>query len=165
MTGIAVYENQQNARLVVQQGVNALTVANFRHLCDALLARNIIHFVIDLSQTPTMDSAGIAALVSLYKQCRSVGGTMKIGQTMSPAAQRILRLTRFDHIFETVELYPHSMPEQSLRQPQHEMMSNWQNIDSGFDAIRTTIYSALQAVLNISINTFVQKGNRQFSVS
>lgn len=165
MTGIDVYENQQNAHLVVKEGVTASTVANFRRLCDALLARNIIHFVIDLSQTPTMDSAGMAVLVSLYKQCRAVGGSMKIGQTMSPAARRILRLTRFDHIFEIVDLHRHSMPEQSLRLPQHEMTPDWQHINVGLDAIRTSIYAALQAVLNISASTFVQKGNRQFSVS
>lgn len=165
MTGIDVYENQENAHLVVKEGVNASTVANFRRLCDALLARNVIHFVIDLSQTPTMDSAGMAVLVSLYKQCRAVGGSMKIGQTMSPAARRILRLTRFDQIFEIVDLHPHSMPEQSLRLPQQEMTPDWQHINVGLDAIRTSIYAALQAVLNISASTFAQKGNRQFSVS
>lgn len=165
MTGIDVYENQQNARLVVKEGVNALTVANFRQVCDALLARDIVHFVIDLSQTPTMDSAGVAALVSLYKQCCAVGGSMKIGQTMSPAARRILRLTRFDHVFEIVDIHHHSVTEQ-LHRPSQQTAPDWQQrLDVGLNVIRTGIYTVLQTTFNTTVNTFVQKGNRQFSVS
>ena len=112
MTGITIYQNHHTAILLLKERVDALTAGEFRQCCDALLASGVTHFVVDLTQTPVIDSAGIAVLVHLFKRCRQVGGSMKVTQTMSPAAQRILHLTRFDKIFETMEekefkrLYP-----------------------------------------------------------
>jgi len=103
MTGINIYENQQSATIVLKERVDAFTAVELRQHCDTLLSRGVTQFVIDLSQTPVIDSAGIAVLVNLFKRSRQVGGSMKLTKTMSPAAQRILRLTRFDQIFETIE--------------------------------------------------------------
>lgn len=103
MTGITIYENHHTATIVLKERVDAFTASELRQQCDALFSRGVTKFVIDLSQTPAIDSAGIAVLVSLFKRSRQVGGYMKLTKVMSPAAQRILHLTRFDQIFETTE--------------------------------------------------------------
>ena len=103
MTGITIYQNRHTALLTLQERVDALTAIELRKACDSLFACGVTHFVIDLSQTPVIDSAGIAVLVNIFKRCRQLNGAMKLSKTLSPAAQRILRLTRFDQIFETVE--------------------------------------------------------------
>ncbi|MCE7979937.1 MAG: anti-sigma factor antagonist [Caldilinea sp. CFX5] len=187
MTGIDVYETQQSALLMLKEGVDALTVARFRHLCDELLARGTTHFIIDLSQTQTMDSAGIAALVYLFKRCRTVGGTMKISKTISPAARRLLRLTRFDRIFETIDIHHRSfdgagngkqtpMPEQAasatayqpdpqLRIAHNAAVLDWQNsLDGQLQLLSTTVRNALQALYATALGAFMQRVNRQFSV-
>ena len=187
MSGIDVYENQQSALLVLADGVDALTVAKFRHLCDDLLAQGITFFIIDLSQTRTVDSAGIAALVYLYKCCRSVGGAMKIGSRMSPAAQRILRLTRFDRIFEVVDIHrispagvrsgdKSSTTEQStlwntyesdhqLRLSQNAVVLEWPNgVDTYLQFVYSALRASLQFILNTTVTAFMQRGSRQFSV-
>lgn len=188
MTGIDVYEMQQSALLVLKEGVDALTVAKFRRLCDDLLARNIINFTIDLSQTQTMDSAGIAALVHLFKHCRTVGGTMMIGKTMSPSARRILRLTRFDRIFALVDIHHRGFAvvasgqrtptaeqtesagtyqsDYQLRMSQQAAVLDWQNsIDNHLQFIGVALRSALQSLSNTTVGAFMQRVNRQFSVS
>lgn len=103
MTGITIYQNRNTAILTPQERVDALTAMELRKTCDSLFACGTTHFVIDLSQTPVIDSSGIAVLVNIFKRCRQINGTMKLSKTLSPAAQRILRLTRFDQIFETIE--------------------------------------------------------------
>lgn len=188
MSGIDVYENQQSALLVLKEGVDARTAANFRRLCDDLLARGVTHFLIDLSQTQTMDSAGISVLVHLFKQCRTIGGTMKIGKTMSPAARRILRLTRFDRIFEAIDIqhrtfgsvssgYGNRSAEQARAaetyQPAHQLhisqnaaVLDWQHsLDGQLQLINSAVHSALQTLLNTTLGAFMQKVNRQFSLS
>jgi anti-sigma B factor antagonist len=187
MFGIDVYENHQSALLVLKGGVDALTVAKFRHLCDDLLARGVTHFLIDLSQTQIMDSAGIAVLVYLFKQCRAVGGAMKINNTMSPAARRILRLTRFDRIFDLVDIHqdsfgvagnehrtltteqaklaPTHQPDQQLHMSQNSVVVAWQNsLNSQLQLVHTTLYNALQSFLNTAVGAFMQRVNRQFSL-
>jgi len=187
MIGIDVYETQQSALLVLKQGVDALTVAEFRHLCDDLLARGIIHFIIDLSQTQTMDSAGIAVLVYLFKQCRNLGGTMRIGKSMTPSARRILRLTRFDRIFDLVDMHHRSFalpgsahrtptteqteptttaqPDHQLRASQNVAVLDWQNsLDNQLQLMNTTLRNALHSLLNTAVGAFMQRVNRQFSL-
>lgn len=50
-----------------------------------------------------MDSAGMAALVSLLKQARQVGGNVVLVRPTNPATYRILTLTRFDQVFMMAE--------------------------------------------------------------
>lgn len=185
MTGIDVYEKQYSVLLILKEGVDALTVAKFRHLCDDLLARGITHFIIDLSQTPIMDSAGIAALVYLFKRCRMVGGAMKISKTISPAARRFLRLTRFDHIFETVDIHHRAFDlgsqrnplsetsavaeanqaEPQLRLAQKATVLDWSHsIASQLQSVNITLHTGFQSLLNTTVLAFVQRLNRQFSV-
>lgn len=103
MTGINIYENHHTATIVLKERLDAFTAAELRQQCDVLFSHGVTKFIIDLSQTPVIDSAGIAVLVTLFKRARQVGGYMKLTKGMSPAAQRILHLTRFDQIFETIE--------------------------------------------------------------
>lgn len=103
MTGITIYQNRNTAILSLKERVDALSAIELRKVCDSLFACGTTNFVIDLSQTPVIDSAGIAVLVNIFKRCRQLNGAMRLSKTMSPAAQRILRLTRFDLIFETIE--------------------------------------------------------------
>jgi anti-anti-sigma factor len=73
-----------------------------RHYAEQLTA-GTTHFIVDLSATPGMDSAGLAALVSLFTQTRRAGGTVKLVKSSVAAVERMLRLTQLDHFFDVVE--------------------------------------------------------------
>lgn len=60
-------------------------------------------FVVDLSNVSFMDSAALAVLVSLMKRCRADGGDVTLIAPAADDARRILRLTRFDLVFDIHE--------------------------------------------------------------
>ncbi len=67
---------------------------------ETLLSEGVVNFVIDLSETIFMDSAGMAVLVTLLKRARQTGGDVKLIWPEKEAVQRILTLTRFDRVFD-----------------------------------------------------------------
>ncbi|MEI6180479.1 MAG: STAS domain-containing protein [Chloroflexales bacterium] len=79
--------------------VDAFTAPQLRERLDALSGEGTKYFVIDLSATPFMDSAGMAALVSLLKRARQAGGEVVLVWPTDEAARRVLHLTKFDRVF------------------------------------------------------------------
>lgn len=97
---------EQVSRTVVvapQERIDAFNASHLREQLDTLLAGGAVNFVIDLSDTPFLDSSGMAVLVSLLKRARQAGGDVKLVKPSSEAVQRILQLTRFDKVFEMLD--------------------------------------------------------------
>ncbi|MDM8531705.1 STAS domain-containing protein [Anaerolineales bacterium HSG25] len=82
--------------------VDAFHVPKLRETLQAYQDKGATNFVIDLSAVLFMDSAGMATLVSLLKYARTVMGDVKLVWPTNFEAQRILKLTRFDRVFEMV---------------------------------------------------------------
>ncbi len=100
---------EQLSRTVVvapKERLDAFSAPQMRERLEALLAEGVTQFVIDLSQTPFLDSAGMAVLVSLLKRARQAGGDVKLVKPASEAVQRILLLTRFDKVFDMLDSVP-----------------------------------------------------------
>lgn len=83
--------------------LEAFTVAQPRDQQTRLINGGGKNFIVDLSKTSFMDSAGMSALVSLLKQSRHAGGEVVLVKPTDPAAYRILALTRFDRVFTIVD--------------------------------------------------------------
>lgn len=83
--------------------VDAFVAQPARAALDAEVERGIRHFLCDLSDVEFLDSAGMAVLVSLLKRARQAGGDVKLVLPRAEAALRILRLTKFDRVFDTVD--------------------------------------------------------------
>jgi anti-sigma B factor antagonist len=83
--------------------IDAFTAPQLRAELDRQLSEGCSNFVIDLSGVPFLDSAGMAALVSALKRSRQVGGDVKLVWPAEEGAQRILRLTKFDRVFDIAE--------------------------------------------------------------
>lgn len=90
-----------------QTRIDAFSVPILREQLNRLVDEGNNRFVFDLSQVPFLDSAGMSVLVSLLKRARQLGGDVKLVWPKEEAAQRILRLTKFDRVFDmfdTVEM-------------------------------------------------------------
>ena len=74
-----------------------------REKFDDLLEEEVERFIVDLSDTTFLDSAGMAALVSLLKRARQAGGDVMLVWPKLEAAQRILKLTKFDKVFTMLD--------------------------------------------------------------
>jgi len=93
-------------RIVVvnpQGRFDAFSAPAAREQLDTLFGEGVVNFVINLSETLFMDSAGMAVLVSLLKRARQGGGDVKLIWPEKEAVRRTLRLTRFDRVFEMAD--------------------------------------------------------------
>ena len=80
--------------------IDAFTAPQLRAEVDRWLEQGATQFVLDLSDVGFLDSSGLAALVSLLKRARQAGGDVKLILPRLESAQRILKLTKFDRVFD-----------------------------------------------------------------
>lgn len=86
-----------------QERLDAFSAPVLREQLERFLDEGVSQFVVDLSAAPFMDSAGLAALVTLLKHARQAGGDVKLVWPQEEGARRILRLTKFDRVFDIAE--------------------------------------------------------------
>lgn len=93
--------------IAISGRLDAFNAPDLRQKFQTLLAQGSVRYVLDLHDLTFMDSAAMAALVSLLKQARTAGGAVNMVKPQSEAALRILTLTKFDKVFamsDTVDL-------------------------------------------------------------
>jgi len=80
--------------------LDAYTVAQFREALGELSAK--ARLVIDLSEVPFMDSAGLGALIGGIRRAREAGGDVAVACSR-PTLTRLLHTTGFDRIVPVTE--------------------------------------------------------------
>lgn len=83
--------------------LDAFEAPALRKLCDEYLAQQVNHVVFDLTEVSMLDSAGLAVLVSTLKRARQANGDVRLIWPRAEAAARILKLTKFDQVFQSIE--------------------------------------------------------------
>ncbi len=83
--------------------LDAFEASALRKMCDGYFAQEFNHFVFDLSAVTMLDSAGLAVLVSALKRARLKNGDVRLVWPREEAASRILKLTKFDQVFTSIE--------------------------------------------------------------
>ena len=102
-TGFDIAVKEEIIRIVTiapQGRLDMLRALEFRKQLQAVLDSGAKNLVLDLSETPFLDSAGMAVLVSALKQCRERGGDARMVWPQAEPVKRILTLTKFDRVFE-----------------------------------------------------------------
>ena len=60
---------------VLEENLDAITVSSDgRSLVDQVVDQQAVKVVVDISQVKTIDSSGVAVIVSLFKRLRALGG-------------------------------------------------------------------------------------------
>jgi len=83
--------------------LDAISAPDLRVRCERLLDDRCERLIIDLSGVEFCDSAGLAALVGALKRSRAAGGDTKLVAPDHEGVWRILRLTRFERVFDIRE--------------------------------------------------------------
>lgn len=86
--------------ITIKRRLDLFKAQEFRSLFQSLFDQGISHIVIDLNQTTFLDSAGMAVLVSVLKQCRQRNGNVRLVAPQVEGVKRMLELTKFDRVFE-----------------------------------------------------------------
>ena len=101
---LSIYEHIIRTVTIAPAGrVDAFTSSKLRHELKVLQSEGVNRFIIDLSDTDFLDSAGMAVLVSALKASRKTGGDVKLVWPKKAAAKRIISLTKFDRVFEMAD--------------------------------------------------------------
>src|SRR4029453_6442595 len=95
-----VVEERGSVALVSPRGdLDTTGVGAFQERLDDLLRGGTHYFVIDLSGVGFVDSAGLAALVWLYKHVRIGEGDVRLAAVPAPV-MKVLDLTRLSAVFD-----------------------------------------------------------------
>lgn len=94
-----VEESDGVAVLSPRGDLDAGTVGSFQAKVDELLAMDTHYFVVDLGDVGFMDSAGLSALVRLYKRVRIGEGNVGLAD-VQPEVMKVLELTRLSRVFD-----------------------------------------------------------------
>lgn len=91
--------------LRLQGSLDALTVPEVRPQVDQLVNRGPLKVVVDMGSVTTIDSSGVALVVSLYKRMNALGGAVRVAgvQGQPRAIFEILRLDQSLPVYGTVE--------------------------------------------------------------
>lgn len=100
-------EYQQDDRdglvvLALKGNLDALTARELKPTIDELVSSKKTRIICDLQQLRLIDSSGVGAIVSLFKQVRMLGGDVKIAG-LADQPKEIFRLLRLDRAFELYE--------------------------------------------------------------
>lgn len=95
MLEIHVEENDDYTLCRPSGELDAYTVGAFRESLSKLAGHS--HLLIDLSDVPFMDSAGLGALIGGIRRAREADGAVAVACTR-PALTRLLHTTGFDRI-------------------------------------------------------------------
>lgn len=79
---------------------DSYTMAHLREKLNAVINTGAARVVIDLTHVTFMDSSCMAVLVGTLKHSRQAGGDVKLVWPRTEGAQHILRLAKFDRVFE-----------------------------------------------------------------
>ena len=96
---------QQNGTLSVTglRELNSANAPSFRSALASAFSPDLKRIEIDLSQTQTVDGAGLGALVSLFESAnqhrRPEGVTLRLTNPTS-TVQQMIELARLHHLFE-----------------------------------------------------------------
>ena len=77
--------------------LNMVAAPRLRSLVAELVARGTARIVVDLSETESMDSSGLGALVAGLKTARQAGGDLRIAGA-GPQVQAVLDLTNLGRV-------------------------------------------------------------------
>lgn len=73
--------------------------AEFRERINNLINKGEKDFVLDFKKCTFVDSTGLGVLVSIYKKCETINGSLKL-HSINPQVMKVFKLTRLDKVFK-----------------------------------------------------------------
>lgn len=82
--------------------LDALNAPNLKRETEGLVEQGMVKVVLDLTKLEMIDSSGVGAIVSLFKQVRTRQGDLKISGLIGQP-QVIFKLLRLDRVFDIAD--------------------------------------------------------------
>jgi anti-sigma B factor antagonist len=88
----------EESLLRIEGVLDAVTTPEIRPTIEALVAEKRKAITVELSSLRLIDSSGVGVIVSLFKRCKSFGGTVRISG-LKDQPLTIFKLLRLDRVF------------------------------------------------------------------
>jgi len=82
--------------LLIPENISVDEAAEFREKVYDLICKGEKHFKLDFKNCSFIDSTGLGVLVSIYKKCKELNGSLTIYKVNNPKVMKIFKLTRLD---------------------------------------------------------------------
>ncbi len=97
-------QRQENIPVVsLKDRVDARIASQLRQEFEKLTTCEDCSYIVDLGDVEFLDSAGLVLLVKLLKHARTRKGQVALIRSRKEAANRILKLTKFDELFHMAD--------------------------------------------------------------
>jgi len=97
--GISVIEAEDKDIVKVNGDIDAYSTGELKKFMTDLIERTEKStLVVDMTNVPYVDSAGLGMLVSVLRETKSAGKSLVLA-SMKPNVKRIFELTRLDKVF------------------------------------------------------------------
>jgi len=97
-------QRQENIPVVALKArVDARIATQLRREFEKLANCDDCSYIVDLGDVDFLDSAGLVPLVKLLKHARKRKGQVALIRSRKDAANRILKLTKFDEVFHIAD--------------------------------------------------------------
>ena len=83
--------------------IDSFTAVKFDKAINELMDSGWRKLVIDLSETPFVDSAGISVLVGVMRQSRPLGAKIRMIWPQAKTVKRVMQMMKLDMVFEMYE--------------------------------------------------------------
>ncbi len=91
-------DTENETRLLLEGALDALTAPEIRPIFDKVVADKRRKVALDLAKVTMIDSSGVGAIVSLFKQMKDRGGRLEVrGVRGQPLA--VCKLLKLDRVF------------------------------------------------------------------
>lgn len=91
-------DNGEETLLRIEGVLDAVTTPEIRPTIEALVTEKRKAITVDVSSLRLIDSSGVGVIVSLFKRCRTFGGTVRISG-LKDQPLTIFKLLRLDRVF------------------------------------------------------------------
>lgn len=87
-------------KIIVSENFAVDEADEFREKLNQLISKGEKNFMLDFSNCSFIDSTGLGVLVSIYKKCMELNGSVKFHGINNEQVRRVFKLTRLDKVFD-----------------------------------------------------------------
>lgn len=86
--------------LVISENFSVDEASDLREQINDLINKGERHFILNFKACTFIDSTGLGVLVSVYKKCAELNGTLILSSLVNQNVLKIFKLTRLDRVFD-----------------------------------------------------------------
>lgn len=86
--------------IVIPESFSVKEADELKHEVEDYISRGEKNFIFDFTDCKFIDSTGLGVLVSIYKRCKELGGSVELKSVINEDVSKVFSLTRLNEVFD-----------------------------------------------------------------